>query len=46
MIQAEITRNLENTTRTPLAINNVYLLKHAKVPGALVEIGFCPTKRN
>jgi len=40
MIQTEIIRNLENTTRKPLALNNVYLLKHAEVPGALVEIGF------
>lgn len=40
MIQQEIIRNMENTTRSPLAINNLYLLKHAKVPGALVEIGF------
>ena len=40
MIQAEITRNLENTNRVALPINGVYLLKHAKVPGALVEIGF------
>ncbi|NBJ70785.1 MULTISPECIES: N-acetylmuramoyl-L-alanine amidase CwlD [Clostridia] len=40
MIQAELIRNLENTNRVALAINNVYLLKHAEVPGALVEIGF------
>ena len=40
MIQSEIIRNLENTTRSPLAINGVYLLKHAEIPGALVEIGF------
>ncbi|WP_010529091.1 N-acetylmuramoyl-L-alanine amidase CwlD [Lentibacillus jeotgali] len=40
MIQTEIIRNLENTTRKPLALNNVYLLKHAEVPGALVEMGF------
>lgn len=40
MIQAEVIRNLENTTRKPLPLNSVYLLKHAKVPGALVEIGF------
>ncbi|PAV27855.1 N-acetylmuramoyl-L-alanine amidase CwlD [Virgibacillus profundi] len=40
MIQSEIIRNLENTTRSPLAINGIYLLKHAEVPGALVEIGF------
>ncbi|WP_042145469.1 N-acetylmuramoyl-L-alanine amidase CwlD [Paucisalibacillus sp. EB02] len=40
MIQAEITRNLENTNRSALAVNNLYLLKNAKIPGALVEIGF------
>ena len=40
MIQSEIIHNLENTERTPLAINSMYLLKHAKVPGSLVEIGF------
>ncbi|MFA1822941.1 N-acetylmuramoyl-L-alanine amidase CwlD [Virgibacillus oceani] len=40
MIQDEIIRNLENTTRGPLAVNNLYLLKHAEPPGALVEIGF------
>lgn len=40
MIQAEIIRNLENTNRQALEINNIYLLEHAKVPGALVEIGF------
>ncbi|MFD1414906.1 N-acetylmuramoyl-L-alanine amidase CwlD [Oceanobacillus jeddahense] len=40
MIQEEIIRNLENTNRQPLAIDQMYLLKHAEVPGALVEIGF------
>ncbi|BAC12151.1 N-acetylmuramoyl-L-alanine amidase CwlD [Oceanobacillus iheyensis] len=40
MIQQEIIRNLENTNRSPLALNSMYLLKHAEVPGALVEIGF------
>src|SRR5699024_174630 len=40
LIQAEIIRNLENTTRAPLAINGIYLLKYAEVPGSLVEIGF------
>lgn len=40
MIQEEIIRNLENTHRKALAINNVYLLKYAEVPSALVEIGF------
>lgn len=40
MIQTEIIDNLDNTTRTALAMNTIYLLKHAEVPGALVEIGF------
>ncbi|RDW21907.1 N-acetylmuramoyl-L-alanine amidase CwlD [Oceanobacillus arenosus] len=40
MVQEEIIRNLENTTRVPLKIDGIYLLKHAEVPGALVEIGF------
>lgn len=39
-IQEEIKRNLENTDRSPLVINGIYLLKHAQAPGALVEIGF------
>nr|WP_255437766.1 N-acetylmuramoyl-L-alanine amidase CwlD [Thalassobacillus sp. CUG 92003] len=39
-IQAEIKRNLENTTREAMALNSMYLLKQASVPGALVEIGF------
>lgn len=40
MIQSEIIDNLENTNRTPLENNSVYLLKHAEVPGSLVEMGF------
>lgn len=39
-IQTEIIHQLENTNRTPLPIHHIYLLKHAKVPGVLVEIGF------
>ncbi|WLV24844.1 N-acetylmuramoyl-L-alanine amidase CwlD [Aciduricibacillus chroicocephali] len=39
-IQDEIKRNLENTNRQALGIQGIYLLKHAKVPGALVEVGF------
>ncbi|OEH93225.1 N-acetylmuramoyl-L-alanine amidase CwlD [Bacillus solimangrovi] len=39
-IQYEIRRNLENTNRYAKAIQHVYLMKHAKIPGALVEIGF------
>lgn len=39
-IQDELIYNLENTDRVPLQLNHIYLLKHAKVPGALVEAGF------
>lgn len=39
-IQDEIIYNMENTNRVPLQLNSIYLLKYAKVPGALVEIGF------
>ncbi len=39
-IQDELRNNLGNTTRQAKAINNVYLLKSAKKPGALVEVGF------
>lgn len=39
-IQAEIKLNLANTNREALAINGVYVLKHANRPAALVEIGF------
>ncbi|MBA4538715.1 N-acetylmuramoyl-L-alanine amidase CwlD [Bacillus aquiflavi] len=39
-IQVELRRNLENTKRVAKPINNVFILKNAKKPGALVEIGF------
>lgn len=39
-IQDEIKDKLENTKREALAIRQVYLLKYADSPGALVEIGF------
>lgn len=39
-IQTELIKNMENTDRTPLQIDTVYLLKYAEVPGALVELGF------
>jgi N-acetylmuramoyl-L-alanine amidase len=39
-VQSEITRNLENTSRTAKSISGIYLLKKAQVPGALVEVGF------
>lgn len=44
-IQEEIKRNLENTTRAAKPINNIYLLKNAKIPGALVEVGFLSNPR-
>lgn len=39
-IQDELKRNLENTKREAKPINHVYILKHAKKPGVLVEAGF------
>ncbi|KIQ95137.1 N-acetylmuramoyl-L-alanine amidase LytC precursor [Anoxybacillus thermarum] len=39
-IQQELRVNLENTHRFAKPIQTVYLLKMAKKPGALVEIGF------
>src|SRR3954469_18601330 len=39
-IQDELKRNLENTKREAKSINHVYILKHAKKPGVLVEAGF------
>lgn len=39
-IQDELRKNLENTERKAKPINQVYILKHAKKPGALVEVGF------
>ena len=39
-IQDELRTNLENTNRKAKPIQHVYILKHAKKPGVLVEIGF------
>lgn len=39
-IQNEIIFHMENTERQALQIDQIYLLKYAKVPGALVELGF------
>jgi N-acetylmuramoyl-L-alanine amidase len=46
-IQEELRVNLGNTTRKAKPINNVYILKNAKKPGVLVEVGFLsnPTER-
>ncbi|NEU32512.1 N-acetylmuramoyl-L-alanine amidase CwlD [bacterium LRH843] len=39
-VQDQIRENLENTTRLAMPIHNIYLLKHAEIPGILVEAGF------
>jgi N-acetylmuramoyl-L-alanine amidase len=39
-IQEELRKNLGNTTRKAKPISNVYILKNAKRPGVLVEVGF------
>jgi N-acetylmuramoyl-L-alanine amidase len=39
-IQDELRRNLGNTTRKAKPLNQVYILKNAKKPGVLCEIGF------
>lgn len=40
LIQEELVVSLENTDRKAKMIENVYLIKNANKPGALVEIGF------
>ena len=44
-IQDELKDNLENTKRLAKPIDHVYILKHAKKPGALVEVGFLSNVR-
>lgn len=39
-IQAELVRNLENTTRKERHSGEIYILKTSPVPSALVEVGF------
>lgn len=39
-IQEELRENLENTNRKAKPIGGVYILKHSKKPGVLVEVGF------
>ncbi|WP_458025521.1 N-acetylmuramoyl-L-alanine amidase CwlD [Pseudalkalibacillus sp. Hm43] len=39
-IQDQIRSNLENTTRKAKPISNIYMVRKAEVPGALVEVGF------
>lgn len=40
LIQQELRTNLENTTRREKPLNTVFILKHAEIPGVLVEAGF------
>lgn len=40
LIQEELIVSLENTDRKAKIIQNIFLIKHANKPGALVEIGF------
>ncbi len=39
-IQDEFQKNLENTNRLAKKLSSVFLLKEAKIPGAIVEVGF------
>lgn len=39
-IQDELRKNLGNTTRKAKPLTHVYILKYAKKPGVLVEVGF------
>jgi N-acetylmuramoyl-L-alanine amidase len=39
-VQDEFKKSLQNTSREAKVIQGIYLVKHAKVPGALVEVGF------
>jgi N-acetylmuramoyl-L-alanine amidase len=39
-IQEELRKNLGNTTRKAKPISSIYILKNAKKPGVLVEVGF------
>lgn len=39
-IQDELRKNLGNTDRYAKKLTNVFLLKEAKIPGAIVEVGF------
>lgn len=46
-IQDELRTNLENTDRKAKPLSSVYILKNAKKPGVLVEVGFLsnPTEK-
>ncbi|WP_025028073.1 N-acetylmuramoyl-L-alanine amidase CwlD [Caldalkalibacillus mannanilyticus] len=39
-IQDELIRNLENTNRKAKKNQDIFILRHAEIPGSLVEVGF------
>ncbi len=39
-VQDQVRKNLGNTTRVAKPIHNIFLLKHAQIPGILFEAGF------
>jgi len=45
VIQSELVSNLKNTDREALEVDAIYLLKHAEVPGALLELGFLSNEK-
>ena len=45
LIQKELRAGLQNTDRAEKVSKDIYLLKHAKKPGVLVEIGFLTNSR-
>jgi|SRR5699024_6238926 len=44
-IQASLRKQLANTTRQALPIENIYILKETKTPGVLVEAGFLSNEK-
>ncbi|SFK50953.1 N-acetylmuramoyl-L-alanine amidase [Halobacillus dabanensis] len=44
-IQSEIKENVGGTKRDTFGLSNIYILKHAKTPGVLVEAGFLSNPR-
>jgi len=40
LIQQELIRNLQNTTRVAKSVSSIYLLKSLSIPSVLVEVGF------
>lgn len=40
LVQDELKRNLENTDRQAKVTQDIFILRHAQIPSALVEVGF------